>query len=130
MYQKVIISGNLGGDPVMRYTASGDPVTSFSVATSEKWTDKAGERQERTTWWKVSAWRKLAELCNEYLSKGRQVLVEGTMTVDENGGPRVWTGQDGEARASYEITASVVKFIGSRGKRDAAPDSGDEGMPF
>ena len=127
MFQKIIIAGNLGGDPVMRYTADGTPVTSFSVATSERWSDRnTGERRERTTWWRVSAWRKQAEICNEYLSKGRQVLVEGTMAVDtETGGPRIWTGQDGQPRASYELTAQTVRFIGGRG--DAAGGGPSEG---
>ena len=117
MYQKVVIAGNLGGDPVMRYTSDGTPVTSFSVATNEVWSDRSsGERRERTTWWRVTTWRKQAEICNEYLSKGRQVLVEGTMTIDpETGGPRIWTGQDGQARASLELTAQTVRFIGGRG---------------
>jgi len=117
MYQKVVIAGNLGGDPVMRYTSDGTPVTSFSVATNEVWSDRSsGERRERTTWWRVTTWRKQDEICNEYLSKGRQVLVEGTMTIDpETGGPRIWTGQDGQAGASLEINAQVVRFIGGRG---------------
>ena len=131
MYQKVIIAGNLGGDPVMRYTADGTPVTSFSVATNESWSDReTGERRERTTWWRVSAWRKLAEICNEYLSKGRQVLVEGTMAVDpETGRPRIWTGQDGQPRASFELKALTVKFIGGRGDAAAGPSTPQEEAP-
>ena len=77
MYQKVIIVGHLGGDPEMRYTPSVKPVTNFSVATSRKWTGADGEQREDTTWFKVAAWGKLAEVCNQYLAKGRQVLVEG-----------------------------------------------------
>jgi single-strand DNA-binding protein len=123
MFQKVIIAGNLGGDPVMRYTSDGTPVTSFSVATSERWSDRSGERKERTTWWRVTAWKKLAETCNEYLSKGRQVLVEGTLMPDpETGGPRIWTGNDGQARASFELTAQVVRFIGGRGEAGRPPN--------
>jgi single-strand DNA-binding protein len=124
MYQKVVIAGNLGSDPVMRYTQDGTPVTSFSVATNEVWNDRqSGDRKERTTWWRVTAWKKQAETCNEFLSKGRQVLVEGTMTADaQTGGPRIWTGQDGQARASFELNAQVVRFIGGRGS--AAPASG------
>jgi len=131
MYQKVIIAGNLGGDPVMRYTADGTPVTSFSVATNERWSDReTGERRERTTWWRVSAWRKQAEICNEYLSKGRQVLVEGTMTVDpETGGPRIWTTQDGQPRASLELTAREVRFIGGRGDAAAGPSAPQDEAP-
>lgn len=122
MYQKVIILGNLGADPEMRYTADGTPVTSFRVATNEVWSDReSGEKRERTTWWRVSAWRKLAEPCNQYLAKGRQVFVEGTIVADPNtGAPRIWTGQDGTARASYEINAQVVRFVGGRGGGEAA----------
>ncbi|MBM4464297.1 MAG: single-stranded DNA-binding protein [Chloroflexi bacterium] len=112
MYQKVIIIGRLGRDPEMRYTPSGQPVTTFSVATDFTWTNQEGQQQQRTTWFRVNAWRKLAETCNQYLVKGQQVLVEGRMNPDpETGGPRVWTGNDGVARASYELTAATVKFL-------------------
>ena len=113
MYQKVTIIGNLGGDPEMRYMPDGTPVTNFSVATSRKWTNKDGSPGEETIWFRVAAWRKLGEICNQYLSKGRQVFVEGRITPDKaTGGPRVWTGTDGQPRASYEITAFEVKFLG------------------
>jgi single-strand DNA-binding protein len=118
MYHKIILAGNLGADPTMRYTAEGTPVTSFSVAVNERWTNQDGEAQERTLWFRISAWRRLAEICNQYLSKGRHVLVEGRMnTDDETGGPRVWTGDDGRARANLEVTALVVKF-GPGGTRE------------
>ena len=121
MYQKVIIIGRLGQDPEMRYTASGQPVTNFSVATSYSWTDQEGQQQERTTWFRVTAWRKLAETCNQYLVKGQRVLVEGRMNTDPaTGGPRIWTGNDGVARASYELTANTVKFLAK--PRGAAAD--------
>ncbi len=119
MYQKIIIIGNLGNDPEMRYTAQGTPVTSFSVATNRVWTDQSGQRQERTVWFRVSAWRRLAETCNQYLAKGRQVLVEGEMQESEP-----FQGRDGEWRASLNVTAREVKFLGGRG--DAGP-SYDEG---
>ena len=117
MYQKVIIAGNLGNDPEMRYMPDGTAVTNFSVATNRRWTDRAsGESREETVWFRVSAWRQQAEIANEYLSKGRQVLVEGRLKPDpQTGGPRLWTGQDGSVRASYELTADVIRFIGSRG---------------
>jgi single-strand DNA-binding protein len=116
MYQKIVIAGNLGTDPEMRYMPNGTAVTNFSVATNRRWTDKAsGEPREETTWFRVSVWGKQAEAANQYLSKGRQVLVEGRMKPDQQtGGPRLWTGQDGTMRASYELTADVVRFIGGR----------------
>jgi len=117
MYQKIIIVGNLGRDPEMRYTPQGTPVTNFTVATNERWTDPEGQQQERTTWFRVTAWRRLAETCAQYLTKGRQVLVEGRLNPDpQTGGPRIWTGSDGVARASYEVTALTVKFLGVRGE--------------
>ena len=97
MYQKVILAGYLGRDPEMRYTPDGTPVTNFSIATSESWTGQDGQRQERTTWWRVTAWRRLAEICNQYLSKGRPVLVEGRMNPDESGNPRVFQRSDSSA---------------------------------
>ena len=116
MYQKVTIIGNLGRDPEMRYMPDGTPVTSFSVATNRKWTNKDGSPGEETIWFRVSAWNKLGEICNQYLAKGRQVFVEGRMTPDKTtGGPRVWQAQDGSWRASYEITAFEVKFLGGAG---------------
>ena len=128
MYEKVIIIGRLGQDPEMRYTPSGQPVTSFSVATNYSWTDQEGQQQDRTTWFRVSAWRKLAETCNQYLVKGQQVLVEGRMNPDPaTGGPRIWTGNDGAPRASYELTANTVKFLAK--PRGATADYG-EGPPI
>ena len=110
MYQKLVIVGNLGRDPEMRYTPSGQAVTNFSVATTRVWYDNNSQKQEETTW------GKLAETCNQYLSKGRQVLIEGRLTQDkETGGPRIWTDQSGQPRASFEITALEVKFLGTRG---------------
>jgi single-strand DNA-binding protein len=130
MYQKVILAGNLGRDPEMRYTPDGTPVTSFSVATSERWTGQDGQQQERTTWWRVTAWRRLAETCNQYLSKGRPVLVEGRMNPDpETGNPRVYTRSDGTPGASYEVTALTVKFLGSREGAAGPEELRDEDVP-
>jgi single-strand DNA-binding protein len=124
MYHKVILAGYLGRDPEMRYTPDGTPVTNFSVATTEKWTGQDGQQQERTTWWRVTAWRRLAETCNQFLSKGRPVLVEGRVNTDpETGGPRVFTRNDGSTGASYEVTAFTVKFLGGR------EDASDFGAP-
>jgi single-strand DNA-binding protein len=118
MYHKIIIVGNLGRDPEMRYTPKGTPVTNFSVATNRKWTNEDGSLGEETTWFRISAWGKLGEVCNQYLSKGRQVFIEGRMNPDQQtGGPRVWTGNDGQARASFEVVAETVKFLGSRGEQ-------------
>ena len=122
MYQKITIIGNLGSDPEMRYTAQGTPVTNFSVATSRSWTDDSGQRQERTVWFRVSAWRRLAETCNQYLSKGRQVFVEGEMQE-----PRPYQSRDGEWRASLDITARDVKFLGGRGDGGGGGGGYDEG---
>jgi single-strand DNA-binding protein len=128
MYHKIIIVGNLGKDPEMRYTDDGTPVTSFSVATNRKWNRSDGSQGEETVWFRVTAWRRMAEVCNQYLQKGRQVLVEGQLKPDENGGPRVWTGNDGVARASYEVTALTVKFLGGRGG-DAGDLPEEPGVP-
>ena len=114
MYHKIIIVGYLGTDPEMRYTPTGVPVTSFRVAANRRFTDAEGNLREVTTWFRVTAWRKLAEQCNEYLSKGRLVLVEGVLNPDESGNPRVWVGNDGTVRASYEVTAQRVRFLGKR----------------
>ncbi|GMQ78923.1 MAG: hypothetical protein BMS9Abin02_1471 [Anaerolineae bacterium] len=116
MYQKVIIIGNLGRDPEMRYMPDGKAVTTLSVATNKSWTDQAsGERKEQTTWFRVSVWGRQAEVANEYLSKGRQVLVEGELRPDpQTGGPRTFTRQDGTVGASYDLRAFNVRFIGGR----------------
>jgi single-strand DNA-binding protein len=130
-YQKIIVVGNLGRDPEMRYTPDGTPVTNFSVATNRRWTNPDGSQGEETAWFRVSAWRRLAETCAQYLSKGRQVMVEGRLNPDrETGGPRVWTRQDGTAGASYEITAQRVIFLSGRGdvgeEGAGAPEGGEE----
>lgn len=125
MYQKVEIIGNLGTDPDLRYTPQGEAVCSFSVATNRKWTGQDGQKQEQVTWFRISAWEKTGEACNQYLSKGRQVFIEGQLQPDKaTGGPRVWTDNDGNARASFEIRAFTVKFLG--GSQDQGNDqSGD-----
>lgn len=117
MFQKLIIVGNLGGDPTMKYMPDGTAVTNFSMATNRKWTDKqTGEIQEEVTWFRVSVWGRQAEAVNEYLSKGRQVMVEGRLRPDpQTGAPRLWTRQDGTIGASFEVTASDIKFLGGNG---------------
>jgi single-strand DNA-binding protein len=115
MFQTIIIAGHLGRDPEMRYTPSGQAVTNFSVAVSDNYTNSNGERIERTIWFRISAWGKQAEICNQYVKKGSKVLVEGRMNADPaTGGPRVWTSQDGSPRASFEVTANTVRFLSSR----------------
>ncbi|MCS6994698.1 MAG: single-stranded DNA-binding protein [Anaerolineales bacterium] len=115
MFHTLIIVGNLGRDPEMRYTPSGQPVTSFSVATSRQYTGNNGQVVKETIWFKVTTWGKQAEICNQYLKKGSKVLIEGRLTPDPNtGGPRLWTRQDGTAGASFEVTASTVRFLSSR----------------
>ena len=115
MYQKMVIAGNLGRDPEMRYTPSGQAVTNLNVATNRQYTSNSGEKVKETTWFRVSVWGKQAESCNQYLHKGSKVLVEGRMNQDPaTGGPRVWTGTDGSPRASFELTAQTVRFLSSR----------------
>ncbi|OGO06058.1 MAG: hypothetical protein A2Y73_01170 [Chloroflexi bacterium RBG_13_56_8] len=123
MYQKLIIIGNLGRDPEMRYTPDGTPVTSFSVATNRRWTDASGQSQQRTVWFRVTTWRRLAETCNQFLSKGRQVMVEGELNE-----PKPYQGRDGEWRASLDVRANVVRFLGGRGE-EVPSEAGDEESP-
>lgn len=136
MYHKLILVGNLGRDPEMRYTPSGQAVTNLSVATNRSYTDSSGETVKETIWFRVSVWGKQAESCHQYLKKGRQVLVEGRLVADENGNPRIWTRQDGTPGASFEVSAATVRFLGGRedaaysaGEGPAAPQS-EEDIPF
>jgi single-strand DNA-binding protein len=143
MYQTIIIVGNVGRDPEMRYTPSGQAVTSFSVATNRQYTNNNGETVKETIWFRVSAWGKQAETCNQYVKKGSKVLVEGRLTADPaTGGPRIWNGQDGSPRASFEVSAGTVRFLSSRSETEGggmggtpvadeggAP-SGEEDIPF
>lgn len=123
MYQQLTIVGNVGRDPELRYTQGGVAVCDFSVATNERWTDKdTNEQREKTTWFKVSCWRGLAETCNEYLTKGRQVMVVGTVDAS------AWTGNDGEPRATLELTARTVQFLGSRDDSEGPPPRDDEDL--
>jgi single-strand DNA-binding protein len=122
MFQEITIIGNLGQDPELRYTPQGDPVTSFSLATNRKWTNASGQPGEETTWFRVSVWGKQAEACNQYLAKGRQVFVKGRLTPDKGtGGPRLWTDQHGQARASFEIRAMTVQFLGGGNTQTVQP---------
>jgi single-strand DNA-binding protein len=128
MYQTIIIVGNVGRDPEMRYTPSGQAVTSFSVATNRQYTNNAGEVVKETIWFRISAWGKTGEVCNQYLHKGSKVLVEGRLTADPaTGGPRVWTGQDGSSRASFEVSAATVRFLSSKAESTAGENAAPAG---
>lgn len=133
-FQQVILVGNLGRDPELRYTPDGTAVTDFSVAVNERWSDReTGERQEKTIWFRVSVWRRQAETVAQYLSKGRKALVVGRMDP-----PGAWIGQGGEARGSLEVTAVTVRFVDSRRDSDAdvpatygsPPPVEDDEIPF
>ena len=128
-YQKIIIIGNLGREPEMRYTPSGQAVTSFSVAVNETYTNANGEKVKKTIWFRVTTWGKQAETCNQYLKKGQQVLVDGRMNADPaTGGPKIFTRQDGTAGSSFEITAQTVRFLSSRVEGESGPIAGGGGM--
>ena len=111
MFQQITIVGNLGRDPEMRYTPSGVPVASFSVATSRKFQGADGQMQEKTVWFRVTAWRKTAEIVSQYLTKGSKVLIIGE--VEE---PRTWVDKDGNTQASLDVTAQTIKFLSARGE--------------
>ena len=108
MYNKMTAIGNVGSDPEMRYTPGGNAVTSFSLATNRSYNTRDGERREETEWFRVVAWDRLAEICNQFVTKGRQVYVEGRLKSDS------WVGNDGQTRFRNEIIAREVKFLGGR----------------
>jgi len=114
---KVILVGNLGRDPELRYTQSGQAVANFTLATNEKWKDKEGNSQERTEWHRIIVWGKTAENCAQYLQKGRSVYVEGRLQT------RDWEDREGNKRTTTEIVAQIVNFLGGRG------GAGSEGPP-
>ena len=136
MWHTIIIAGNVGRDPEMRYTPSGQAVTSFSVATSRSYTGSNGQQVKETIWFRISAWGKLAETCSQYLKKGSKVLVEGRMNADSNGNPRTFQRNDGTTGASFEVTANTVRFLSSRGETsESGEDMGggaesSEEIPF
>jgi len=132
MYSSLTIVGNVGKDPEMRYTPSGQAVTSFSVATNNTYTTGGGEQVKETTWYRITAWGKLGETCNQYVKKGMKVLVEGRLTPDKStGGPRIWTNNSGEAQASFEVNANVVRFLSSVKDSGGASDPlTEDELPF
>ncbi|MFO7632162.1 MAG: single-stranded DNA-binding protein [Caldilinea sp.] len=138
MYQQITLIGNLGRDPEMRYTATGVPVTNFSVAVSRRWTGQDGQQQEKTLWFRVVAWNKLAETTSQYLTKGSKVLVVGEMEDST-----AYIDREGQPRASLEVRALTVKFLSARGEGmeahagagsaptpEGGPGMSDEDIPF
>jgi single-strand DNA-binding protein len=118
---KAILVGNLGRDPELRHTPNGQAVVNFTLATSESWTDKSGERQERTEWHRIVVWGKTGEMCAQYLSKGRTVYVEGRIQTRE------WEDKEGNKRYTTEINAQTVNFIGPRSS--GSDSSGGDNSP-
>jgi single-strand DNA-binding protein len=127
MWHTIIIVGNLGRDPEMRYTPGGQAVTSFSVATSRQYTSSNGQVVKETIWFRVSAWGKQAETCNQFLRKGSKVLVEGRLTCDPaTGGPRTYSRKDGTTGASFEVSAVNVRFLTSKAETESPAGGGEE----
>ena len=130
MYQQIVLIGNLGNEPELRYTPSGVPVVSFNLAVNKNWTDAEGGKQDKTVWFRVTAWRKLAEIAAQYLAKGKQILVVGEMED-----ARAFTDKEGNSRASLEVTAQTIKFLSradasnGNGTPVAAGQSAEE-IPF
>lgn len=112
-FNKIILVGNLGRDPELRYTPQGTPVCTFSLATNERRKDKSGEMQDQTTWFRVTLWNRQAETAAQYLTKGRPVYIEGRLRVEE------YTDRDGKQRHSLEVTATEMHFIGGGRSEDA-----------
>ena len=110
MVNKVILIGRLGADPEIRYTPSGAEVATFRIATSESWTNKSGEKEERTEWHRIVAWRGLAKICGEFLSKGKLVYVEGRLRT------RSWEDRDGNKRTTTEVEATDMKMLSGAGE--------------
>lgn len=121
MLNKIMIIGNLGNDPELRYTQSGTPVASFRVATTEKWKDKGGQMQEQTEWHSCNAWSKLAEICGNYLKKGSKVYIEGSVHT------RKWQDQEGKDRYSTEVKVREMKMLD--GKKDSQQHGGEWSQP-
>lgn len=119
---KVILIGNSGADPELRYTPGGTAVSNFSIATNESWTDSGGERQERTEWHRIVVWGRLAEICNQYLRKGSKVYIEGKLQT------RSWEGQDGLKRYTTEVVARDMQLLDARGEMGSV-DGGYGGAP-
>lgn len=117
MINKVILIGNLGADPEIRYTQSGTPVVNFRIATTERWKGQDGQQQENTEWHSIVAWRRLAEICSEFLSKGSKVYIEGKLQT------RKWQDQSGNDRYTTEIVARDMQMLSPRGANAGSGDS-------
>lgn len=117
MVNRAFLIGRLGRDPELRYTTSGTPVASFSIATDERWVDSGGNRQTRTEWHNIVAWSKLAEICGQYLKKGKLVFIEGRIQTRE------WDDRDGNKRRTTEIVASNMQMLDRGGALESAPVS-------
>ena len=115
---KIMVIGNVGTDPDMRYTPNGSAVTSFRLATNRRYTTAAGEQREETEWFTITAWTQLAELCNQYVTKGMRIYAEGRLKSDS------WTGNDGQTRFRNEIVANNVVFLGGRAQDGAGGETG------
>jgi single-strand DNA-binding protein len=113
-FNRIILVGNLGRDPELRYTPQGTPVCSFTLATNERRKDRAGENQDVTTWFRVTLWGRQAETASQYLAKGRPVYIEGRLRVEE------WTDKEGKQRHTLEVHATDMQFIGGRGDETGA----------
>ena len=125
----LVIVGNLGRDPEMRYTPSGKPVTDLSVAVNRQYTGANGQLVKDVVWFKVSTWNKQAEICNEHLRKGAKVLVEGRLDYDpKTGGPKTWEGQDGQTHTGFALVAQTVRFLSAKGEVTAHSETGDGGF--
>ena len=115
---KVILVGNLGRDPEVRYTGDGKPVANFTMATTERWSDPTGEKKEKTEWHRIVVWGKQAEIAGEYLRKGRQIYVEGSLQTKD------WTDRDGNKRQTTEVRAQRFQMLGRRGEEVDGPPAG------
>ena len=125
-FQTILVVGHLGRDPEMRYTPAGQAVTNFNLAANRQYTDSSGQVVKETTWFRVSAWGKAAENCNQYLHKGSLVLVEGRLVCDpETGSPRLYTRQDGSPGTAFEVSANTVRFLSGRDGESEPENAGN-----
>jgi len=122
-FNKIILVGNLGRDPELRYTPQGTPVCNFTVATNEKRKDRSGEMQDVTTWFRITLWGRQAETASQFLTKGRPVYVEGRLRVEE------WQDRDGKQRYTLEVHATDLQFLGGGRSEEGQPQTGSRSAP-